>query len=112
MSAPSNPPANDQQERIRQTMAALWERNLPLIRDRLDELGRAAEAAATGSLDPAQRASAAGTAHKLAGSLGMFGYAQGTDLARELEQHLETAGEADPARLQELARSLRAALGF
>jgi HPt (histidine-containing phosphotransfer) domain-containing protein len=94
----------------RQLIAALWERSLPIICERLDELDAACEASVLGALSPLLRRSAADTAHKLAGSLGMFGYPRGTDLARELEHHLEGNGSVDPATFRQLVQSLRASL--
>ena len=48
-------------------------------------------------------------AHKLAGSLGMYGYDEGTRVARELELLLEGAAP-DAERLRELAARLRRAV--
>ncbi|HEX4154734.1 MAG TPA: Hpt domain-containing protein [Acidobacteriaceae bacterium] len=97
-------------EVARQLIAALWERSVPLICERLEELDRASNDAVHGSLSPAARASAAETAHKLAGSLGMFGYPRGTELARDLEQVLEAKGAIDAITLCQLVASLRASL--
>ena len=73
----------------RELISALWERSVPLITDRLNGLDIACEAAVVGRLSPIMRRGATDTAHKLAGSLGMFGYPRGTELAREIEQLLE-----------------------
>lgn len=56
------------------------------------------------------RRGAMDTAHKLAGSLGMFGYPRGTELAREIEQMLEYDGIVDPGLLRELVVELRGCL--
>ena len=97
-------------EVARQLIAALWERSVPLISERLDELNRASEDAVHGRLSPKVRNSAAETAHKLAGSLGMFGYPRGTELARELEQLLEFKGPVDAIALRQLVVALRSSL--
>lgn len=76
-------------EATRKLLAGLWEKNLPVLRERLTQLEAAAEAAAAGTLSAEQRREAGSTAHKLAGSLGMFGYPRGTELARALEQSFE-----------------------
>jgi len=91
-------------------LAAVWERGLPLTRERLTELDNAA--AAGHALTAEQRASAAATAHKLSGSLGMFGFPEGTEAAREIEQMLEAEGPIDVARFIALTTRLRAALGL
>lgn len=90
-------------------IADLWQRNQTQIDERLALLERAAADAATGALTPALREEAAATAHKLAGSLGMFGFHEGTRLARELE-HLLLADGPDPALLAALATQLRNSL--
>ncbi len=75
----------DEEAKIEILLATLWERNLPTLRERLDILDRAAAAAASGHLTEASRAEALGIAHKLSGSLGMFGYHRGTEIARQIE---------------------------
>ena len=84
-------------------LKAMWERNLPVLRERVGVLSVAAEASARGELEEGLRVEAAGVAHKLAGSLGMFGYPEGTRVARELEVVL---GGVEHARLSELVREL------
>ena len=116
MASSPNPAA----EATRQLLATLWERNRPVTLERLAELDHAAEASATGTLTAEARRSAISTAHKLAGSLGMFGYPEGTELARNIEQLLESAGEnsggsltsAQALSLRELTESLRASLSL
>jgi HPt (histidine-containing phosphotransfer) domain-containing protein len=90
-------------------LAALWVRNRPMVEERLAVLDRAAAAAAGGALGEELRAEAAGNAHKLAGSLGMYGFDEGTRVARELEVLLGVA-TPDAARLGELIAELRAAI--
>lgn len=96
-------------EATRQRIAALWQRNVPQTMERLNLLDRAASAAAGDTLSASLSEEAAATAHKLAGSLGMFGLDEGTRLAREMEQHLESA-TPDAGKLTSLARQLRASL--
>ena len=94
----------------RQLISALWERSVPLIAERLKALDVACDAAARGRLSPLMRRGAADTAHKLAGSLGMFGYPKGTDVAREIEHLLESDGVVDAGLLRELVVELRECL--
>jgi HPt (histidine-containing phosphotransfer) domain-containing protein len=63
----------------------LWARFLPEIRARVDMLDTAAAACEAGTLQVAQHLAAHAAAHKLAGTLGTFNLAQGTELAREFE---------------------------
>jgi HPt (histidine-containing phosphotransfer) domain-containing protein len=90
-------------------LAALWLRNRPLIEERLALLGRAAAAAAAGTLSEEQCDEASHTAHKLAGSLGMYGYDEGTRIAREMEVLLGTDAP-DAAQLETLIAELRKAV--
>ena|ERR1700679_2598052 len=99
-------PAGSSTQRL---IANLWQRNQPQTLDRLALLDRAAAAAAAEQLTPELREEATSVAHKLAGSLGMFGFPDGTRLARELELHLGSA-TLDHATLTLLANQLRASL--
>ena len=88
---------------------ALWERKRPLMMARLTVLDRAAEAAASGHLAESLCEEALGEAHKLAGSLGTFGFPEGTEIARQLELGFED-GTLEPERMRKLTRQLRETL--
>lgn len=79
----------------------MWTKFLPEIRARARLLEGAAQAAAAGALSEEQRQAAHSAAHKLAGTLGTFGLARGTKLARELEKMY--SGEADALAVDHLA---------
>ncbi len=66
-------------------LSRLWTRFLPEIEERVAQLEAAAKALAAADLSREQRDAAHATAHKLAGSLGMFGLHRGTELARQAE---------------------------
>lgn len=96
-------------------IAAIWQRQVPQTRQRLHVLRKAADMLSeTRTLEPDLRAEALDIAHKLAGSLGMFGYSDATEHARAVEQELEHSGLPQPERLEhhvaELEASLRDAL--
>lgn len=93
-------------------LSRLWQQNLPVMRERVTGLERAAQQAASGTLSPEARISASDIAHKLAGSLGMFGYPKGTEIAREIEHLLESEGDPDPAQLFALGQQLRSVLAL
>jgi hypothetical protein len=89
----------------------LWTRFLPDILERANILSAAVSACATVPLTAEQRNAAHAAAHKLAGTLGTFSLARGTELAREFE--LAFAGNVDPdpvltRHLQTIASELRA----
>ena len=94
-----------EQSATEKMIAVLWQRNRPQILERLALLDRAAIA----PLTPQLRQESVDTAHKLAGTLGMFGFHEGTRLAREIELQLETAAP-DQAHLIALAAELRQVL--
>jgi HPt (histidine-containing phosphotransfer) domain-containing protein len=92
---------------IHAAIMAVWQRNLPQVRDRLSLLQRAAgELEATGTVEAALRDEALAAAHKLAGSLGMFGYQDGTLHARRIEQLLDPEKAPAPQELSGEVRSL------
>ena len=89
----------------------LWIRFLPEIRERVGVLDAAAEACAASQLTDQQREAAHAAAHKLAGTLGTFNLARGTELAREFELLFagkENLDKAIALRLAASARQLRA----
>ena len=93
------------QAKTQMMIAALWQRSQPQVLERLALLDRAA----AGPLTQTLQQEAAATAHKLAGSLGMFGFHEGTRIARELELQLET-DSPETAQLTALTTALREAL--
>jgi HPt (histidine-containing phosphotransfer) domain-containing protein len=97
-------------DQIDTLLASLWQKNLPTLRERLDLLDRTASIAASGSLAEALRLEAYNIAHKLTGSLGMFGYQQGTNIARKIEQILKTPTPAQLTTLVTLTKDLRSSL--
>jgi diguanylate cyclase (GGDEF)-like protein len=91
-------------------LAALWEQHRDQIVGRIDTIEQAIVSLMEDTLDDELRLEAMRDAHKLAGSLGTFGYAEGTLFAREIERMLEgdtSPKPADSVRLSELAVGLR-----
>jgi HPt (histidine-containing phosphotransfer) domain-containing protein len=87
-------------------LARMWAKFLPEIDARLKILE---ESAAANPLSAEQQTAAHSAAHKLAGSLGMFGLHRGTELARQTELALaETPVAATQADLADWAAELRA----
>ena len=88
----------------------LWQKNLPTIRQRLDLLDQFGSAAVSGSLEEPTRIEALNIAHKLAGSLGMYGYQQGTEVASKMERILKSPTPETLITLRALAADLRKSL--
>ncbi|HEX6750791.1 MAG TPA: response regulator [Longimicrobium sp.] len=87
-----------------------WERFRGAVMERVDAVESAAAAILEGGLDEARRRHAEREAHKLAGSVGTFGFAHGSRLAREIEILLQGSapvGQAEALKLTDLAVALR-----
>ena len=107
-------PTTATNDATRKLLAQLWEKNLPVLRERLNLLETVATEGDSLTLSTERRRQAAQTAHKLAGSLGMFGYPEGTALARKLEVFFDGEAPSDIPEGGALAqvRRLRAELGL
>lgn len=104
--------ASDSQVAIAAVLDRMWKQYLPLIHERVDTLEHAAQALAAASLTEEHQLQARSAAHKLAGILGTFGLARGTDLARELEvaysRQFKPGPDPDLAvRLKDIAAEIR-----
>lgn len=84
-------------------IAAIWQRSQPQLRERLALLDRVA---ATAPLPAELQEEGRATAHQFAGSLGMFGFPEGTRVASLLEQQLELP-RPNQTILAELTAQLR-----
>jgi HPt (histidine-containing phosphotransfer) domain-containing protein len=88
----------------------VWTQFRGLIFERLEAVEKAVTAIQQTALTPDVRQKGALEAHRLAGSLGMFGLGAASRVAREIEQLLaeNVVGAPDtPPRLAELAGALR-----
>ena len=83
-------PQPSRPDQIDTVIAQLCKKNLPTFRVRLDLLVRFGAAATSGKLDEPTRLEALNIAHNLAGSLGMYGYQQGTEVASKMERILKS----------------------
>ncbi|WP_213806818.1 Hpt domain-containing protein [Granulicella sp. dw_53] len=91
-------------------IAELWQRHLPALLQRLDTLDRIAASAAATPLSSEDRNEGLGISHKLAGSLGMYGYHHGTEVAMQLELLFRSDPSVDQDRLGPLTKELREAI--
>ena len=86
---------------VAEALSRLWVKFLPEIEARIAVLAKASDALAAGELSLQLREEGHAAAHKLAGSLGTFGMAIGTELARNAELLLTT--EVDGADAEALS---------
>jgi hypothetical protein len=88
-------------------IAELWQRHLPALKERLDILDRIAAAAAYSDISEEDREQGVALSHKFAGSLGMYGYQRGTEIAMKLEVLYRTPPLSEPHLLVPLTQELR-----
>lgn len=100
---------SEAEDKMAAVLAQLWQKNRPIVEERLATLDRASAAAASGRLSSDLRKEAAQAAHKLAGALGMYGYEEGTNIAREIDALLSSDAPS-VAQLAELTARLRTAV--
>ncbi len=101
------------QANLAEALDRMWLQFLPQMRERVVVLEAAAAAFAAGRLSRELTEEAIAAAHKLAGVLGIFSLARGTDLARKLEAIYSHEGGPGPAlakHLSEIAAELRATI--
>lgn len=91
-------PAVSEDPRVFSLVAGLWEKYKEKILEQAASLERACKTLVEGSLDEEGRRAAIRDAHKLSGTLGSFGFPEGSQAAHEIERLLEAADHSDPAR--------------
>jgi len=99
-----------QDDAIKLAMRGIWERSRDVIMGRVVVLEAAVLALLAGNLTADSRRQAEREAHKLAGTVGTFGFDQASTLAREAEELLagvQPIGPADTVRLSNLAAQIR-----
>lgn len=86
-------------DELRTTIAEVWARHRDEARRSLALVRSALEQALAGTLDDGTRQEARAEAHKLAGALGVYGYAHGSALSLRAEHQLGGSPDEDPAGL-------------
>lgn len=79
----------DDKSALTAAVAAVWEKHKGTMKERIDVLQAAATELKAGQLSVELQTAGRLQAHKLAGSMGCFGFAEGSRIARELESLLE-----------------------
>ncbi len=102
----ADPDPSKAQQQTLEAINKAWERYKPKHFQRLQTLEQAVMMAQAQQLDHDQLKSAQKEAHKLAGSLGTFGFTEGSDLARRIESLWESYPEAQ--EIQQLASLIKA----
>jgi chemotaxis protein histidine kinase CheA len=71
-------------------LRSIWSEQRELLAERVDAIDHATAALEGGRLDEQLRVQAQRAAHTLSGSIGIFGFHQASEAARELELELES----------------------
>jgi len=95
---------------IKSQLNAIWQQSLPMMRDRLERLDAFVANAGRGENSEHRDADALDIAHKLAGSLEIFGFAAAGRIAHDLEVLLRSSASPDPRQLSKLSSALRSSL--
>jgi diguanylate cyclase (GGDEF)-like protein len=91
-------------------LARIWDKYRPVVMEQVASLEEAAMSQLAGSLGTEERRAAERNAHKLAGSVGTFGFGEASKVAREIEYILggtDEIGPTDSLRMSELVVMLR-----
>ena len=107
----AQPPFVPEASDMAAAVAKAWATHQDTMRERLHVLEATVAALDRGQLSPELLHAARAQAHKLAGSLGCFGFAEGSRLARELEQVLQVDGPLEPQQIASLVNGLKQDLG-
>jgi diguanylate cyclase (GGDEF)-like protein len=108
VSLASPDPSEQTRQQTLSALAGVWERFKSRVSEQVAVLEQAA--ARQGTLDPDRRLQAERAAHSLAGSLGTFGFTEGSQLARKIEHSLlagKLLNRDEARRLSELVEALR-----
>ncbi|MBD2460968.1 response regulator [Oscillatoria sp. FACHB-1407] len=105
------PPAEaPYQQHMKTAIAGIWERHKDRVSEQISVIEQAAIALAHGKPERELHQQAYQEAHTLAGSLGTFGFMQGSELARQIEGLLKPEKRLKPSNintLQSLVEQLR-----
>ena len=99
--------APQKSDEIRSALEKVWLSSRPEALGRLATLEQFAENLRSGAPDPESREKALSAAHRLSGSLGMFGFGEASVCAAEIEALLAEGSTLDAASLARLVERLR-----
>ena len=97
-------------QQLRAVVADVWARHRGAVMDQVDVIERGVERLGVEGVDEEQWRAVRRHAHNLAGSIGMFGFSRGSDIARQLDEGLRDTNPTAPGdtgRLLQLAVQLR-----
>jgi HPt (histidine-containing phosphotransfer) domain-containing protein len=92
----------EQENSLESSVRAIWEKFKDKNLGRLKPIDQASDALLSGILSQELRQVAAKESHKLAGSLGTFGFAKGSSIARQIEELLQPEVTLDSQSAKDL----------
>lgn len=92
----------DQRRKVIATTERVWRQSQQQFINQVQQIEQAANALLLGALTPELQKQAKHAAHKLAGSLGIFGLAEGSQLAKALEDRLQSQVSLDAMQAEQL----------
>ncbi|WP_371357509.1 response regulator, partial [Hydrocoleum sp. CS-953] len=98
--------SQESQQKLQQSINKIWDRVKGSISERIDVVEQAVIAGKNGKLETNLQHQAQQEAHKLAGSLGTFGLAYGSDLSREIEALLASELPIDYTEISHISKLL------
>jgi DNA-binding response OmpR family regulator len=106
--APSNSESAITNEAAEDMMLALWERFKGSFDAQIDVLDQAIAALKMGYFTDDLAQTAKQTIHKLVGSLGVYGFSQGSILARQIEELLQSEIPLQPPEIEQITQLITA----
>ncbi len=109
----AKPTSEVDSKEIKKVLLRVWEKRKPLTLERISTIEKACLALQAGTLTAGALSQALVEAHRLAGSLGTFGFAKATEICRGLEGILKDSATPVASRVQQmtfLLEQLRAEL--
>lgn len=98
------------EEKVRAALKKVWLDSRPQALERVATLERLAEAIRSGTPDEKSREVALVAAHRLSGTLGMFGFGEASSCAAEIESLLAGGPSPDGVTFAQLVARLRTLL--
>jgi DNA-binding response OmpR family regulator len=95
------------QQKVKSSTYKIWEKFKSQFAEQFAVLEQVVKVLAIGKLTPELKQQAQQQAHKLAGSLGIFGFMSGSQIAKELEDLLQPQVELEEVQIQQIAELVK-----
>ncbi len=106
--ASTTTPQQALQKQTQTALTLMWHKHHDKARDRIAVLEQAEAALQADAMERKLRQKAVLAAHKLAGALGVFGFAEGSQIAGEIEQQLQSTATFSPKEVAHFSKRVNA----